>query len=51
MELSEKCVGGLNWLLKGNEERKGRRWKNLIFLSYLFMRQKCSTNFFLKVIK
>ena len=33
-------------LLKGNEERKGRRWTMLIFLSYLIMQQKCSTNFF-----
>ncbi|CAH3176842.1 unnamed protein product [Porites lobata] len=44
VELSEKCVG---WsVANGNKERKGSRWTMLIFLSYLIMQQKCSTNIF-----
>ena len=46
MELSEKCVGGL--VAKGKRGKKRQKVDNimLIFLSYLIMQHKCSTNFF-----
>ena len=48
MELSEKCVGGL--VAKGKRGKKRQKVNNAD-LSQLIMQQKCSTNFFLKVIK
>ena len=50
MELSEKCVGGS--VAKGKRGKKRKKVNNAD-LSQLsdYMQQKCSTIFFLKVIK
>ena len=46
--VSEKCVGGS--FAKGKRGKKRQKVNNAD-LSQLIMQQKCSTNFFLKVIK